>query len=333
MRDVAREAGVAVGTVSRVMNHEPGVKPASRALVEQAAARLGWKPNSIAASMRTSSSRTIGCVFSDIRNPLFAAIERSAEALLREHGYTLIVANTDDDLDLEKNILDLMFRRRIEGLIFAPSHESDPTITSMLQAAEVPVVLIEREWATPIDSVVSDQFGGMFKATEYLLSLGHRDIAIVTGNPQNRPGRERLRGYQAALSAAGLQPNPDLMRLDSLTSAYAFQAVQALLALPKPPSAIMMGGNLMLAGAMRALALASIDVPRDISMIAVGDTDLAELAQPSYTAVRWDLDQIGREAAAILLSRLGAEPAEHPVRNVLVGTEIVLRKSCRVFQG
>lgn len=140
MRDVAREAGVAVGTVSRVMNNEPGVKPKSRSLVQEAAARLGWKPNSIAASMRTSSTRTIGCVFSDIRNPLFAAIERAAETLLREHGYTLIVANSNDDIDLEKKILELMLRRRIDGLIFSPARESDPSNINMLIAADVPVV-------------------------------------------------------------------------------------------------------------------------------------------------------------------------------------------------
>ena len=125
--------------------------------------------------------------------------------------------------------------------------------------------------------------------------------------------------------------NASQMRLESLTPAYAFEAVQDLLSLPRPPSAIMIGGNLMLAGALRALALSGKIVPRDISMIAVGDTDLAELAHPSFTAVRWDLDRMGREAASLLLNRLTGRTAEIAARPVMIGTEIVLRNSCRAI--
>lgn len=333
MRDVAREAGVSVGTVSRVMNNLPGVKPLSRMRVEQAAARLGWKPNSIAASMRTSSTRTIGCILPDIRNPLFAAIQRSAESLLRDHGYTLIVANSNDQLPLERNIVDLMLRRRVDGLIFSPSHESDPEIIRMVQTADVPVVLIERELPYPMDSVVSDQYGGLLQATEHLLSLGHRRIALVTGSVLNRPGRERHRGFMAAYRKAGLVPAPELMLLESLTAEYAFSAVQTLMSQANPPSAIITGGNLMLAGAMRALLLMEKHIPDDVSLIAVGDTDLAALAHPSFTTVRWDLDLMGDEAARALLARLQPGSEDAPTRNTVIPTEIILRGSCAAMQA
>ena len=328
MRDVAREAGVSVGTVSRVMNNQPGVKPASRAQVEQAAASLGWKPNSIAASMRTSSTRTIGCVIPDIRNPLFAAIERGAEAILRENGYTLIVANSNYKTDLERYIVDLMLRRRIDGLIFSPSNEANGEMLKMIQSADVPIVIIERELPHPLDSVVSDQYGGLKQATEHLLSLGHRDIALVTGSVDSRPGRERYRGFVDAHHAVGLTPTKELIWLEAYSSDYAYQAVHSLMSLAKPPSAIITGGNQMLAGAIKALQLVNKTVPVDVSLVAVGDTDLAALASPSFTAVRWDLDLMGREAAKALLHRLKLAEADTPIRKTVIPTEIILRGSC-----
>lgn len=326
MRDVAREAGVAVGTVSRVMNNEPGVKAENRERVVEAARRLGWVPNSIAASMRTATTRTIAFIVPDIRNPLFSAIEWAAESALRESGYTLIVANTNYESALEMGTLKLLLERRVDGVMISPSADASAETLRVLRQATVPVVLLDRD-VGEFDSVVSDQFGGMTQAVDHLLMLGHRRIALVTGGLDSRPGRERHRGFVAAHEEQGIAFDPDLVRLESFGVEFAHRAVHELMTRGARPTALITGGNLMLAGALRALNALRVDIPKDLSVIAIGDTDLSAFASPSFTAIRWDLEQFGRAAAAKLLARLRGESAE-AAEQVVIPTEIVLRRSC-----
>ncbi|GAA4326523.1 LacI family DNA-binding transcriptional regulator [Pigmentiphaga soli] len=332
MRDVAREAGVSVGTVSRVVNKNPAVKARIREQVQAAIARTGWQPNAVAQSMRTASTKTIGCVLPDIGNPLFAAIAKSAEEELRRHGYAFILANSNGDADHEMELLTLLLQRRVDGLLFAPSDEYDPRMTGIVRGTRVPTVLVERELPEECDHVVSDQRNGVRQAADHLISLGHRRIALVTGEPKIRPGRERYRGFAEAFESAGLPIDPALLRLESLTVAYAYQEVHRLMALKEPPTGIIMGGNMMLTGALRAFALKGVRVPQDVSVVAVGDTDLAELASPPITAVRWNLEAMGREAAVALINRVAAGGAAAPPepQHVILPTEIVLRRSCAI---
>lgn len=331
MRDVAREADVSLGTVSRVANKHPSVKPQIRQRVEAAIARTGWQPNAVAQSMRTASTKTIGCVLPDTRNPLFAALARGMDEALRKRGYALILANSNSDIEHEIELITLMLQRRVDGLLLAPSDEYDPRITNLIEGTRVPTVLVEREFPISCDSVVSNQCSGIRQAADYLISLGHRRIALVTGQSKIRPGRERHKGFVEAFNHAKLPIDPALLRLDSLSGGYAYEELQSLMALPQPPTAIIMGGNMMLAGALRACALKGIRVPDDVSIIAVGDTDLAELASPSITTVRWDLEGMGREAATVLVNRaMETGPTRSPARHIVVPTEIVLRRSCGI---
>ncbi len=330
MHDVALEANVSIGTVSRVANKHPTVKLRIRQKVEAAIQKTGWQPNTIAQSMRTSATKTIGCMLPNSINPLFAAIIQGAEETLRDHGYVLIVANSNGEAGFEPELLSLILNRRVDGLLLAHSNEYDPNMLSAIQHARVPIVLVERELPHCLDSVASDQYGGLMQATEHLFAFGHQRIALLTGNPDSRPGRERHRGFVAAYQRANLEVHPDLLRLESLTRAYAFQEIQNLMNAQSPPTAIITGGNVMLAGALRALNLLGIRVPEDVSLIAVGDTDLAELSSPSITAVRWDLEGIGREAANTLIRRINRPTSiETEERtHTIIPTEIVLRRSC-----
>jgi LacI family transcriptional regulator len=330
MKHVAKEAGVSLGTVSRVVNKHPSVKPHLREQVERAIAKTGWQPNAVAQSMRTSSTKVIGCVLPDTSNPLFGSIAKGAEAMVRKNGYAFLLANSSYDTEHEIELLTFMFQRRVDGLLFAPSDETNPRMIQAIESARMPTVLMEREFPASCDRVVSNQADGLRQAAEHLISLGHRRIALITLQPNILPGRERRRGFEEALTSAGIPIDPILLRPDNLSAGYAYQQMQELMSLEDPPTAIIMGGNMMLAGAIRALNLTNKRVPEDVSIIAVGDTDLAELGSPPITTVRWDLEGLGAEAASILLDRIKAktDPKTTGVKHIVRPTEIVLRKSC-----
>jgi LacI family transcriptional regulator len=325
--DVARLAGVSVGTVSRVVNKNPTVAPKAKQKVEAAIAQLGWYPNAVAQSMRTATTRMIGCIFSDIRNPLYTSIIKGAEEALSAQGYALMVASSGENPDREAALIDLFTRRRADGLLLSLADESSQPVIDAIASANVPTVLVERDLPLDVASVGTDHRAGMKRATKYLISLGHQRIALISGGQKNRAGRERLRGYLDAMQDADLTVDQDLLRLDSLSSDYAFNETQHLLGLANPPTAIISGGNQMLAGVLRAARLRCVDIPDQLSVISSGDTELAELATPPVTVIRWDLEAVGREGATILLKIVGGAAARSLGR-IELPSEIILRESC-----
>lgn len=328
MRDVARLARVSLGTVSRVVNENPSVAVDARDRVLKAIEGLGWRPNAVARSMRTATTRTIGCIVPDIRNPLFAGIVKGAEEVLSERGYTLMVASSDEKPAQDRKLINLFLQRRTDGLLLAPTDDTDSATQTTIQDIESPTVLIERDLPIEFDSVASNQSHGIQSAVNYLFSLGHERIALVTGSRRNRAGRERHRGFELAFRSAGRSPDPALLRLESFSADYAYRETLDLLALREPPTALIVAGSFMLAGVLRATGVRSKRIPEDLSVISTGDTDLAELAPPSFTVIRWDLARLGREAATLLLERLANPSVSYEPRHLQIPTEVVLRKSC-----
>ena len=185
------------------------------------------------------------------------------------------------------------------------------------------------EGDSPLDlcSVGTDHYVGMRRATESLINLGHTRIALITGGPRTRAGRERLRGLVAAFEAANLPLDPAMLRLESFAPEYGFRETQALLSLPSPPTALIARGNQLLASVLHAVRLKGLDVPRDLSIISSGDTELAQLATPSITIIRWDLGAVGCEAANLMIKLLRGDAPSGKLR-VEVRNELVMRESC-----
>lgn len=331
-RDVARLAGVAVGTVSRVVNGVPSVRQGAREKVEAAMAQLGWRPNAAAQNMRGRASRLIGFIFSDIRNPLYAAMIKGAEDVLARHGYILVVASSDGLPEREIALLDLFDQRQADGLIFSISQESHPGVRERLRQAGYPFIMLERDAVLPAASVGADHDTGTRHATRYLLELGHRRIALLSGGQDNRVGRDRLRGFIEAHQAAGLAVDHDLVRHESFAEAYGFRQTQLLLEHPRPPTALLVLGQHLLRGVLRAVRLKGVAVPQALSLIASNDSELAQLATPAISVIRYDACALGREAAQLLLQRLREGVGWTPTR-IEVPTELVLRESCAAPQS
>lgn len=331
IRDVARSAGVAVGTVSRVLNGHPSVSPEVRERVVEAIRSLGYEPDAVAQSMRLRTTRTVACAIRDISIAGFGSFVKAAEEVLRQAGYTLLLTNTDEQPAREIELLRTFAKRRVDGVIMTISDEGDEDLSRTLREMRVPVVLMDRDVALELDVVAIDHRGGARAATAHLLDLGHRRIALVTGLATMRPGHERLAGFQEAYRRAGLTPDGDLVRCGGFSAEFGFEQLSALLRSEAPPSAVIAGGMTMLPGALHAIAAHGLRIPGDISVVAGADTDLAALSVPPVTAVRWSNADWGRHAVRLLLDRVEGHYDADP-RRVTLATELVRRASCAAPQ-
>ena len=327
IKHVARKAGVSLGTASRVLNGHKSVSEEMRRRVEQAILDLGYRPDAVAQSMRRGATRTVGIVIRDITVPVLAGFVKSAQDVLQDAGYTLIIAGSEDRRERELDVLSVLSRRRIDGLIMTTASEHDPALLKARQALRIPVVLLDRETPADFDAVLLGHREGTCRAVDHLLDLGHRRIALLSGSEAVRPAAERVLGYQDAFKARGLELDPELNCTRSFTADFGYIETSALLGQDRPPTAIIAGGIAMMAGTLRAIRAHGLEVPRDVSLIAGCDSDLAELATPPVTAVRWSYAEIGKAAAQLVLDRLEHDP-DRPTRRVRFATEFVIRQSC-----
>ncbi len=332
-QDVAKYAGVSIGTVSRVINNVPGVTPAVAEKVKAAIKELGWSPNIAAQNMRASSSRMVGFIFSDIRNSLYAIMTKGAEEVLSAKGYLLVTASSDGNPDREVALIDLFKRRRADGMILTVEQENNSSVNDVVSRSEIPYVMMERELPIGGVSIGADHYQGVRQATEYLLGLGHRRIAMITGGRGTRVARDRLRGMSDSLAGHGISVDEDLLRLDSFASEYGYRQTQLLLGMANPPTAILSLGVRLLPGVVSALRNMGKSYPEDVSLICSNDTDLATIASPSLTAIRYDAMALGRVAAETLLDQIEGRGTSTPSNRIEIATELVLRGSCRALIG
>jgi LacI family transcriptional regulator len=327
IRDVAQSAGVAVGTVSRVLNNQPSVSPDVRDRVVEAIRALGYEPDPVAQSMRLRTTHTVACAIRDISIAGFGSFVKAAEEVLRQAGYTLLLTNTDEEPLREIELLRTFAKRRVDGVIMTVSDEADEPLLRALQEMRVPIVLMDRDIALPLDVVAIDHRGGARAATAHLLGLGHRRIALLTGHAAMRPAHERIAGFEEAHRRFGTAVEAQLVRAGGFSAEFGFEQTAALLDGDDLPSAIIAGGMTMLPGVLHAIVARGLSVPGDVSVVAGADTDLAALSAPPVTAVRWSNADWGRHAVRLLLERIEGHYAAD-ARRVTVPTELVHRASC-----
>jgi LacI family transcriptional regulator len=325
MRDVAERAGVSLKTVSRVINAEPGVAAETASRVSAAISELGFQRNDLARSLRQGrSSSTIGLVIEDVGNPFYSAIAQAVEQAAREHGCLLITSSCEEDPARERELVAALMRRRVDALLLVPASHDHAYLPREL-GGSTPIVFLDRPpEGVDADCVLLDNQGGARQAVEHLLAHGHRRIAYVADPDALYTAAERLAGYRQAMAAAGVEVDPDLVRLGSHDAAQAEVVVRELLALPddRRPTAVFCGNNRHTVGALRALR----GLEQDIALVGFDDFELADLL--GTTVVRFDSQDLGLHAAALAFSRLDGEGG--PSRRVIVETQIVARGSGEV---
>jgi LacI family transcriptional regulator len=332
IRDVAQAAGVSLSSVSRALNGGKNVSARVARDVAAAAERLGYQPDFLARSLRTRTSGLVGCLVSDSSNPLNAGIVQAAEARLREAGYLLAVVNTASDPGRERAAAAEFRGRRTDGMLVAPGSNANDKTWRELVAAGTPVVIVDRDLpeggaSDNWPAVLVDHRGGARAATRYLLGLGHRRIALLTANAGMRPSRERIAGFREEFTAAGIDPADAQVRIQASPMDFAHADALALLRSAERPTAIIALGTRILAGVLRAARDLGLAVPADLTVLSVGDSDLAAVHTPAITALRWNMEDLGRAAAELLLQRLRGEGGEvHST--ALLPVDLVLRDSC-----
>jgi LacI family transcriptional regulator len=327
IRDVALAAHVAIGTVSRVLNGHKSVSDGVRRRVLKAIEKLNYEPDRVAQSMRLGVTRTVACATRDISIPGFGAIVNAAEDVLRSNGYTLLLAITDERKERELDLLRIFQQRRVDAIIMTTSNEEDAELSRRIKQLNIPVVLLDRDNPPELDAITLDHRRGIRAATEYLHGLGHSQIVLLTGNPSTRPARERIAGFKEAFASFGKHAKLGVVRTGSFSAEFGFREASSLLSSSTRPTAIIAGGMAMLSGVLQAIRAHGLVIPNDISVIAGADTDLAALAIPPITAVRWNGTDEGRIAVQLLLNRLGGN-RKGPVQRVMLPTELITRASC-----
>ncbi|MET8632052.1 LacI family DNA-binding transcriptional regulator [Streptomyces sp. NPDC057746] len=334
MADVARSAGVSVATVSHVLNDTRPVRPHTRQAVLDAIDELGYTPNTLARSLVTARTRSIGLAVSAISNPYFTEILQGVEASALEHGYGLLVADPHDDPVHERNAVRLLHERRVDGVIVAPS--ADPGgLLALLSRHGVPTVFVDRlvdaaPAGTPapqaFDQVCGENVDPMARLVTHLAELGHRRIGLVAGRPGLSTTAERISGYRQGLAAAGLPYDERLLASGDSAAEGAERATTDLLSLAAPPTALVTANNAMTIGALRTLRGRGVSVPDDLALCCFDDFAWADLFSPRLTAVSQPSREIGAEAVRLLLERL-ADP-DRPSRTVRLPGVFVHRTSC-----
>lgn len=323
MKDVARDAGVSLKTVSRVVNGEPGVGVETGARVSASVERLGFRRNEVARSLRAPSS-TLGLVIEDVANPFYSSIARAVEDVARRRGYVVITASSEEDAKRERELVTTLLSRQVEGLLVVPASEDHDYLRPELAMGTGIVFLDRPPGNLEVDTVLIDNSGGARAGVEHLLDQGHTRIGLIGDAAGLYTVHQRVAGYNAALAARGLTQDPALVRLDQRNVGQAEVAARELLALPDPPTALFTYNNRLTIGALRALAATGTRA----ALVGFDDFELADMLPLPVTVVRHDAAEMGRRGAELLFRRLAGDRTAP--RRIILRTELVVRGSGEV---
>ncbi len=330
IKEVARRAGVSVGTASHVLNGKVPVSDELRKKVETAIAELDYHPSQVARSLSIRRTHTVGMVIPDIANPFFPQMIRGVESVLTKAGFSLTTFNTDDQVQREKEALTILRSRRVDGilLVIAPGQRDNSHISRAIEAG-IPVVCLDRLPAgrLSIDCVSADNFNGSRQAVAHLIAVGHRDIAIVTGPLSLRNALDRLEGYKAAFSEAGIPVPAERIKEGDFRQATGERICQEMFSSGKRcPSALFISNNLMAIGALEGLSRMNLRCPDDFALATFDGFVFPDVFHPALTTVMQPAYEIGARGAEVLIQRLRGALTVHPVR-IELPTELHLKES------
>ncbi len=329
IKDVARRAAVGQATAARALGAYGRVNAATRERVLAAAEELGYHTNALARSMVTRTTHTVGLVVADIENLFFARVARAVTDVARQRGYAVLLLNTDEDLDREREAVRVLAEQRVDGLIVVPASDSDGAHLVSLKQRHVPVVLLDRSVdGVETDTIMVDNFAAAYRATHYLVELGHRRVGIVTAAATIASTAARLAGYRQALADGGVAQPDWWIRVAEYSEAAARAETATLLARPEAerPTAILGTDSILTAGAFRAIQACGLAIPDAISLIGFDDVDWMSMVRPTVTVVNQPEYELGKRAAERLLARI--EGDESPAQQVWLDTELIVRHSC-----
>lgn len=332
INDVARAAGVSKSTISRYLNGRyEGMSDETRERIAGIVAELDYRPNALARSLKQKRTHTVGAIVANILNPFSTSVIRGVEDYCKQSGFSLILCNADEDPQKEKEYLEMLTDKQIDGLIINTTGRNNDLITAINR--KMPVVLIDRKVPEiNADTVCVDNIGGSAAGIDHLLRLGHRKVAMFTLPCDDvSPRLERVQGYKQALAAGGVPFTPHLLVETEPQEEAVQRELAALLAGGEKPTAVFGANNLMTIAVIKALRRLNVAIPGGMAVLGFDDWEGAELVEPPVTVIAQPTYDIGVKAAALLLNRIKTGKAKKkPYRpsHALFQPTLVIRKSC-----
>lgn len=323
--EVAKMAGVSVSTVSHVLNKTRYVSPDKVRRVEDVVAEVGYIPNTVARSLKMASTGTVGLAISAISNPYFSDIICAVEAECSRRGLTVFLCDTQDDPERELAVVRQLHQRRVDGIILAPSCKPQNSLDYMLEKG-VPCVLVDRLSDSRFDQIGLDNAAAVEALVEHVTRAGHERVGFITGQPGFTTTIERVEAFKAAMTARGLDVPTEYVSSSNTSTAQASVSTHRLLSLPVAPTAIIANNNLTMIGVMRAARERKLRVPADLSVLGIDDFEWADYFEPRLTLVAQPCNDIGQQAAELLIDRIASPDAKR--RTLRLAPSLRVRESC-----
>lgn len=332
IKDVAKTAGVSISTVSHVINETRFVSDELRERVLNAMEKLNYHPNALARSLRLGETKTIGLIIPDNSNPFFAEVARTIEDIGYKNGYSVILCNSDGNLDKEAAYINMLITKQVDGIILISAGYQQEHLLELREFG-IPFVVSDRDISPALaDLVLVNNEQGGYDATRYLIGLGHRNIACITGPSDVTPSADRVHGYRRALTEARITIREDYIVPGDFRFRSGETAMTQLLRLDKLPTAVFACNDVMAIGALRALRNANLRIPDDISIVGFDDIPLASEITPALTTIAQPILEMATLSADLLISQIQEERTGDETRRTVLDTRLVVRDSCAPYR-
>jgi LacI family transcriptional regulator len=308
LKDIAKEAGVSVSTVSFALNNKGTINSKTKSRILKIAEKLGYFPNSIAKALYTKKTFTIGLVVSDITNPFYSSVIRGVKSILIKSGYNIFLCDTDYDFNLAYSSIKSLIEKNVDGVIIMTKSKEDKIFIDLLKSQNIPIVIYDRNLeGLDVSGLLVDYQTGISEAVTHLVNLGHKDFAFVTGPKEYETSQARLRAFKMALEKFNIPLKNNRIYEGDFKMKSGEEAMRYFLTLKPLPTAILASNDLMAVGLLREAIRQGIKIPQDISIVGLDDTIIASLTSPPLTSVVVPQEEIGIRVAELILRAIEKE--------------------------
>ncbi|WP_321343195.1 LacI family DNA-binding transcriptional regulator [uncultured Draconibacterium sp.] len=329
IHDIAKKLNISASTVSRALKDNPLISEATRKKIKKAALDMGYRPNVMAANLRTRRTNTIGVIVPLINRHFFSSVISGIEDVAYKQGFAVTISQSNDNLEKESTIAHSLFSNRVDGLILSIGMETQTyDHLKLFSERNIPLVFFDRiVEEIPAHKIVVDDFGGAYRATQHLLEQGRKNIAHIGGPLNLQIYEKREAGYRQAISNAGLQINENLILHNSLTREDGLNAIKKIISSKERPDAIFCANDTTALSTIIYLKEKGIKVPEDIAIVGFSNEPFSELVTPSISTIKQPGFEMGQKAAELLIKQISSKTKPKTYETIMMETELIIRDS------
>lgn len=332
IKDIAKLANVSHTTVSRALNNKSRIRKETREKILSIASQLGYRPNFVARSLVMKRTKTLGLVITNIANPFYTELAQGIEKTSTKLGYSIILCSTQSDISTEKQYIEMLRSKGVDGIIFSSAHMEDPNILALAEE-EFPIVLVNRRTYHPmvkerVDYVGVNNLRGGFLAIEHLIRLGHQRIGVIGGSQESSVGLERLEGGKKALQIYGLEQRNDYFLEGNFLKRSGYQRGNEFIEMAHMPTAIFATNDYMALGVYQAFLEKGFRIPEDVALVGFNDIEFSSMKGIELTTIGQKKFEMGALAVEMLVERIEKRGDAPPGREIFLEPELIIRKTC-----